>query len=865
MIYKKFVNIIESISSLFLLLFLLSHFNYNLAQSNSSINYPKSFDKIISVDFNNTTFLEVLDYLSKEVNKKFNYNKSRLPINKKLTFKFSNKSIKDIFEYLLEITNTQVRIISNGQILILPAKVYKKLKGKIIGKIVDQKNQLPLIAANIIIENNLLGTASNLDGTFEIDNLPIGNYTLKASYVGFQNNYKPDVIIRSDRITYINFEMVETPIPSAEIIVEDNLFTDNEVSNTSLTNFSAEEIRRAATIGGDISRIINSLPSLSNDNESNNIIARGGSSIENGFYLDNIEIPNINHLPIPGTTGGLFSILNLDFISDVDVYTGAFSSRFGDKLSSILDIKYREGNREETDIQFDLNIAGVSGQVEGPIDNGKASYMLFARHSFTDLILKFGDKKNDPLSFYDFQGKLVYDLDKNNQLSFINIFAYDKWNVSKEVSIDDFSNWYGNFNITQNIFGANWKYLWGSKGYSLTSLSHYYKQNKIPLNYTYNENPYIKINSTRNEFRLRNINYYSLNSLFNLEFGMEGKIISSKFDNFYSGGINALGNNFEDLIVDRTITTSKMGGFINLEWVPSLGLKFVPGIRFDYFSFNRNLHISPRFSFIYQINKKSSFTGSAGLFYQNLPLYFLANNIEFAKLQDPFSYHMVFGYNYLLFDDTKLTIEMYVKENQNLPVDPNLSSLYLLDEPISNFLYQSHSNLVMEGISNSLGIEIMIQKKLSDEFHYKISATSFRAKYRDNEKVWRSRSIDNRVLAAAEIGYKPNEDWEFSLRWNYAGGVPFTKYDIEESSTKNTGILDKQNLLKDRLPPYQNISIRVDRRLYFTSTNIILYASIWNLFNRKNVSRTGWANLQSTSVNYQQTNRLFLFGAEIEL
>jgi len=859
MVFRFFISPL-----VFFIFFSFSQVKINAQTVPDTLDLPQTFYKKVTIDLKDVTFENVLNIISEKGKFKLNYNASRIPADQKISVKMFNKKLIDILNYILELTGTKLRVISNGQILILPAKNYEKLKGKIIGKVINKGSQRNLIGANILIEENLLGAASDVEGRFEISNLPVGNYTIKISYVGFQTIFIPDVLVRSDRITFMTVELTETPVQGHQVVVEDNYFQSNEIHQTSHTHFSSEEIRRAATLGGDISRIINGLPSLSNDNETNNIIARGGSSIENGFYIDNIEIPNINHLPFPGTTGGLFSILNLDFVSDINVSTGGFSAKYGDKLSSILDIKYREGNREEVDMQVDVNLAGVSGQVEGPLTKGNGSYMFFARHSFTDLVLKLSKDETDPITFNELQGKIVYDISPNHQISLLSIFSDDKWTVSKKVSISDYSNWYGNFNFTQNLFGINWKYLWGKKGYSITTASHFYKKNDIPLFTSIDDQPFMRINSIDNEYRLRNINYFSFSPFAKFEFGVEGKIHSANFNNYFAGGINPLGVSFPDLIVDRKITTSKIGGFFNYEWIPSTGLKFVPGIRIDYFSFNKKLNISPRFSFSYQINEKSAFNGSAGLFFQNLPMYFLSNNEKFENLEDPFSYHMIFGYNYLLFENTKLNIEFYIKEYQQLPVDPDMSSLFLLDEPINNLLYLSHNNLVMEGVANSLGIEAMIQKKISDKFHCIISGTYFRAKYRDLEGRWRNRTVDSKVLAAVEGGYKPNEDWELSLRWNYAGGKPFTKFNLAESTVRKKGILDKDNLMSERYPAYQNMSIRIDRRFYFENSNLILYISVWNLFNKKNISRSGWAETQGVAVDYNQINRIILFGAEFE-
>ncbi|MCW8961249.1 MAG: TonB-dependent receptor, partial [Ignavibacteriaceae bacterium] len=651
-IYKYFLTFV-----ILLLFFSVSSF----AQIETQ-DIPKEFQKIISVELKNVTFEHVLNVISEKANIKLNYNRDRIPLEKIISVKMLNKTVEEVLNYVLDLTGTEFRIISGEQVLITPVENNKSIKGKIRGKVIDKETQRPLIGVNILIENYSIGAATDTKGEYTIDNMPVGGFTLRFSYVGYATIYEPDIIVRSNRITFVDAEMEETAIEGNQVIIKDNYFADIEIEQTSTSKFSTEEIRRAATIGGDISRIINGLPSLSNDNNMNNIIARGGSPIENGFYLDNIEIPNINHLPIPGSTGGLFSILNIDFVKNIDVYTGGFGAVYGDKLSSILDIKYREGNRSENDYQLDLNIAGMSAQAEGPLANGSGSWLVFARHSFTDLIIKLFDLKDDPLSFNEFQTKIVYDLTPNHQISFLDLLSYDKYEVSKRVALIDYSDYYGKFNITQNTAGINWKYLWNKNGYSNTSLSHLILKNQIPFYSTSTDSLRTRLATTENEFRLRNINFYNFNQQFRLQFGIEAKLLSGKYDNYFEEHFNRIGVQIPETYVNKNIVTSKFGGFATLEWIPSPGLKIKPGARIDYFSFNNNLHISPRFSFSYQIGRQSVFTGSAGVFYQNLPMYYLSNNDQFKSLKDPVCYHFVLGYNFLFTEDLRLSVEIYDKE-----------------------------------------------------------------------------------------------------------------------------------------------------------------------------------------------------------
>ncbi len=142
----------------------------------------------------------------------------------------------------------------------------------------------------------------------------------------------------------------------------------------------------------------------------NSLIVRGGSPIENTFYIDNIEIPNINHFPVEGSSDGPIGLLNVDLIEDVNFYSGGFSSIYGDRLSSIMEISFREGAKDKFRPQLNLSMQGFGGVVEGPISD-KGSYMFSASKSYLELILNENETGGALPSYGDAQAKVVYNLE----------------------------------------------------------------------------------------------------------------------------------------------------------------------------------------------------------------------------------------------------------------------------------------------------------------------------------------------------------------------------------------------------------------------------------------------------------------------
>ena len=566
-------------------------------------------------------------------------------------------------------------------------------KGIIKGQVVDKYSQAPLVGVNIFLNETDIGAASDIDGNFVMESIPVGYYTAQFSYIGYEPVIITDVIVRSDRITFLNTELKTSPLLTDSVIVFGGYFPDVDLRPVSTTSFSNEEIRRAATIGGDINRIINGLPSLSNENQNNYIVARGGSNIENQFYIDNIRVPNINHFPIPGTTGGGISLLNVDLIDNISVNTGGFSAKYGNVLSSVLDVSYRNGNRDEFDMQLDLNFTGLSGIAEGPIGTSTGSWMFSAKHSFTDILFKIIDVDQEPVVYDELQGKIVFDISPEHRLSIIDIFGTDRWKIIRDEAIDRSDNWYGNFNMIENLLGFNWRYIWSDKGFSNTSLSHSWLKNKINVLKTNTQEDAFSNYSSEHEIAVRNINHLQFDAAHRLDFGAEASTTIANYDNLFAETINQMGQISPMLKINNEISTWESGAFAEFSWNPFERFNLTPGLRWDYFSYNKKMHLSPRLSFSFKVDEFTTITGATGIFYQHVPMYFLSQSDEFKNLSDIKSYHFVLGVHRLITQETKLTLEIYNKDYQQCPMDPDQSSLFILDENIYNQFYTHHKNI----------------------------------------------------------------------------------------------------------------------------------------------------------------------------
>lgn len=738
--------------------------------------------------------------------------------------------------------------------------------GTLKGVVTDYDTKEALAGVNVQLMGTEKGTVTDLEGKFTIPNVPAGSYNVELSFIGYSKSRQTDVIIRPARITTLQVELSASEVEKQEVVVKAGYFSQEKDQPVSATSFNYEEIRRAPGSAGDISRIIAGLPSIAKvDDQSNSLIVRGGSPIENAFFLDNIEIPNINHFPTQGSSGGPLGLLNVDFIQNVNFSSGGFTSFYGDRLSSIMEITFREGNRNEYDNQLDLNFTGFGGVSEGPLGRN-ASWMVSLRRSYLDLLIKTVDAGTSIAPTYgDFQGKIVYDINKNNKLSLLWISGDDHSKSNQKAAFENDMIYYGKQDIFENTAGLNWRRIWGSSGYSNTSIAYTSTKYKEDNYESGSAQQIVSNNSLEQVIKFRNVNHLKLDRINSIEFGVDLKYLISDYDNRYFAYTDATGNPSPEFLFDKKITSTRAGIFLNNTFIPFEGFTMNMGVRADYQTDNDRVYTSPRINASYQLTSLLNIYGAYGLFYQGLPEVLKAQKKEFELLKNIQATHYILGISYLLTEDTKLTLEAYEKDYSNFPVNPAQPALFMIDELFYRYgFFFNQENLVDKGRAYSRGIELTVQKKLASDFYGMASASFFRTRYKGYDGEWRDRVFDNQIMFSIEGGYKPNEKWEFSARWIFAGGRPYTPFNESESYKLNRSVLDDNRTNSKRYPEYHSLNLRVDRRFNFSGSNLVAYVSVWNVYNRKNVSSYFWNQKENRQDIVSQWGVMPIFGLEYE-
>ncbi|MCD4708551.1 MAG: TonB-dependent receptor [Candidatus Sabulitectum sp.] len=736
--------------------------------------------------------------------------------------------------------------------------------GSISGRVLARTTLDPLPGAFVVIDGTSLGEITDAQGLFLIPEVPVGGYTVRVTSVGFYAQMKPDVIVKPERITQVEFNLDYSVLEGGVIHVTPDYFTEDKSEPVSRTELSGEQIRRSPGSAGDVSRVIAALPSIAKvDDQYNGMAVRGGNPMENGVYIDNTEVPNVNHFPRQGTSGGGLGIVNTDLIRDVKFSAGGFSPAFGNRLSSIMEIGIREGNREEFDGQVDLSMSGFGTVLEGPFDEGRGSWLVCTRRSYVDLLRHITDIDALPV-YSDFQTKSVYDVNTGHRLSLSGVGAKDFVDYTHEQAYEDGND---NFGITDNwniTCGLGWRWIWAGEGFSNTTLS----LNGIHYGGDYfetlTENIQAVQNSTENTVRLRNVNTWQVSRKLSLEFGLESSFSRNRFDNFYAADTNYSGEAIPELLVNRRASSLTGGFFGSGSYSTTPEITLTAGCRIDCGDFSGRTLFSPRGSVCWEPEKGTALSAAVGIYRQSLPSELTSRSEEFACLESPKAFHTIIGFRDLLSNDTKLQLEAYLKTYSAFPFDPEQPGFFIFDGVSSEQDLYSFETLASGGEARSAGVEATLRKQLVNGLYGMISGSFSVSEYRNPGQEWRRRIFDNRWTGTVEGGYRFDEKWELSGRWLFAGGRPYTPLDIEASQEQNRTILDSSQINARRYPCYSSLNLRVDRRFYFQESSLVCYLSVWNVLNRRNVTVTYWNRIENKEDNICQWGLMPIFGLEYE-
>ena len=730
--------------------------------------------------------------------------------------------------------------------------------GSIKGRVSNEINNNSIEGAAILIENTEIGTTSDEKGNYIIENLTPGNYTITVSFLGFESAVFYDINVPTNKSVALDVTLFEETNNLDEIQLEISPFKRSKESPINLQKISAEEIYRSPGGNRDISKVIQILPGVgSTVSFRNDIIVRGGAPNENRFYLDGIEVPNINHFATQGSSGGPVGMINVNFIKNVEFYSGAFPANRGNTLSSILEFEQITGNKEKLTGTFLLGSSDAGITLDGPLSK-KSTFILSARRSYLQYLFKAIKLPFLP-TYNDFQYKQSININDKNKVTIIGLGAIDDFKINSDVNDGETDQETLNRNnyILGNIpvnsqwnytVGVNWKhYSENSNQTFVLSRNHLNNSAEKYLNNVEQvNNLLLNYNSEEIEtkFRFENLSW---NNGWKINFGVGFENSTYKNSTFNKKEVN---NVVQTIDFDSKINFNKYAAFGQISksfFDDNLSLSL--GLRTDFNDYSNEMNnplkqFSPRLSASYAINDKLNLGLSIGKYFQLPPYTILGyrdNSNMLINKENKVTYiennQISTGLEYKPTKYSKISLESFYKKYKKYP--------FLLDKDISlanlgaDFGVIGNEPANSTSTGKSYGIEFMAQQKLSDKIYGIVSYTYVRSEFKDINNNYVPSSWDNKHNLNIVVGKKLAKNWEVGAKFRLLGGSPYTPYDEQLSSLKEIwdvsqeGINDWSKLNTERNPTSHSLDIRVDKKWYFDKWYLNAYLDIQNAYGSK--------------------------------
>ena len=718
------------------------------------------------------------------------------------------------------------------------------------GRVYNAKNNDPVGFATIVIQNTVSGTNSDLNGTFLLKQVDPGFYQLKISAIGFKTYISETFRITLASGATINVPLEEEEVHLEEITVRPNFYPKREESPTSLRTIGIDEIEKNPGGNRDITKVIQSFPGVSSAASfRNDVIVRGGGPSENKFYLDGVEIPNLNHFATQGASGGPAGIINVDFIREVNFYSGAFPSTRGNALSSILEFTQKIANTEKPKFRATVGASDLAFSSEGPLSS-KTTYLASVRRSYLQLL--FSALKLPFLPAYtDFQFKIKTKIDNKTELSLIGLGALDNSKLNLKANETDQQRYILSY-LPEN---KQWNYTLGLvlkhynvSGYNTYIISHN-TLNNSQIKYHDNIEDPVNLNlnydSRESETKFRFEHYYLSKTKLKITYGADfqyAKYYNKTFQKLY------IANNVQSFSYLSNLDFVKYGFFgqFNKDFL-NQRLLFSLGIRGDGNSYSSRMsnpldNFSPRFSASYQFSSRTSFSINAGRYLQ-LPAYTtlgyrndagilinMKNGIRMIGAN-----HLVAGLDFRPNTTTQFSVEGFFKGYSHYPF--SVRDSVSLASKGADFGVFGDEEVKSTGKGHAYGVEILSRFKNFFGFKGVLTYTYVRSEFTDIKGRYVPSSWDNRHLFTISATRSFKRNWDFGFRWRYIGGSPYTPWDVEKSSLKTAwdangrGYLDYSQFNKKRLSPFQQLDLRVDKAYYYKKWSLMLYVDIQNAYN----------------------------------
>ncbi len=674
------------------------------------------------------------------------------------------------------------------------------------GQIIDESSQEPIPFANIIIQDSSpsIGTISDENGYFTLSDLPPGRYNIHISFLGYETIIVNEILLTSAKEVNLTIELNENIAALDAIILRPKIHKEkalNKMASVSARMLSVEEANRYAGGFDDPARLASSFAGVASNVSNNAIIIRGNAPKYTQWKMEGIEIPNPNHFADLGTFGGGgLTALSSNLLANSDFFTGAFPAEHNNALSGVFDMRMRSGNNSEYEHSAELGLIGIDFASEGPINkNSHSSYLVNYRYSTLGLLSSILPEDTEGTNYQDVAFKLRFPTKKVGTFSFWGLGLIDNSGKKPE---EDINTWEYNSDrekekATQfmGASGINHRMFFNGKG----SLNSTLAISANGLDFTTERLDDSLELQPLNEINNNNYNI-TFKSVFNKKFSANHR---------NNTGISAVNMNYDLLLNEVNNTTletivSEKGSSTLLSAFTSSNFSFKDftlnvGLTSQLFTLNNNFTLEPRLGMSYQINANNELSFGYGLHsrLERLNVYFTnpenSETLPNKELDFTKAHHFILGYNWNINKNLHLKVEPYYQYLYNVPIVENstTSLINLVDDWFINDIY------INEGIGQNYGIDVTLEKYITNGFYYLITASVFNSQFQTDSGVWFNTRFNRgyliNALAGKEflVGKQKQNLFSINLRLSLQGGDRYSMIDEAASDFAQEVVYDE--------------------------------------------------------------------------
>ncbi len=730
------------------------------------------------------------------------------------------------------------------------------------GVVQDRDSKVPLIGAKVSVVGTdpLKGAVTDAEGYFRIEEVAVGRYTLKVSYLGYDELIVPEVLVGAGKEVNLTLELTESVGQLKEVVVTGNPEKGepiNEMAGPSARSFTIDEASRfSGSFNGDISRIAQSYAGVSGSGIANDLIIRGNSSKGLLWRLEGIEVPNLNHLASNGSSGGGLSILSVNVIKNSDFYTGAFPAEYGNALSGVFDVKLRTGNDEKREYSLQAGFMGLEANFEGPFSKkNKSSYLVNYRYSTTGIFTLIGvDVAGTALPlFHDLTFKFNFPTEHAGTFTFFGIGGYSRVAVPAKKDSTDWvysDDRHETMSISNMMAtGVIHKIFVGSKSYLTSYIAFTGSElgNTVDsLDDFYHFHPVQRASFVETALRISTMLNYKINAKNTLRLGA---IYSRVSFNLQS---EDLAKNIIYLASDGA--TDMLQAYAQWKHRFTEKITLNSGFHFTYFGLNKNPVLDPRMSFSWTVSPRHSLSLGLGKHNRIEPLTFYFAEIQQSdgsylssnqNLKPTKAIHAIFGYDFQINENMRLRIESYFQRLYDIPVESDSSSGFSVLNYNVSFLSTIDNdagvNFVNKGTGTNYGIELTLERFFEQNYYFLLTTSLFESKYRALDGVERNTRYNNNFICNAiagkefPVGKNKTNAFVLDLKIVWSGGVPLTPIDLDSSIATGKTVFETSKRYSEKAPDFFRMDFKIGYRKNGKKSSHYFFLDIQNLTNRQNV------------------------------